>query len=160
MPLYEHVFIVRQDIPSAQVESLTTSLSDTVKEHGGTVAKTEHWGLRTLAYRIKKNRKGHYVLFNLDAPPAALQELERHERLNEDILRYMTIRVEELEEGPSVMMRSRSDRDESPRERGKFDRNNERSPAPVAKPAPEAEAEAPAEKEAEAEAPAEKAEEA
>ena len=133
MPLYEHVFIARQDISSAQVDSLTSTFSALVKEHGGKIGKTEYWGLRALAYRIKKNRKGHYVLFNLDAPTNAVQELERNERLNEDILRYMTIRVEELEEGPSVLMRNRSDRDESPKERGGYDRDIKTHTRPVDK---------------------------
>ncbi len=136
MPLYEHIFIARQDISSAQVDSLTSTFSALVKEQGGKVEKTEYWGLRTLAYRIKKNRKGHYVLFNLDAPPNALQELERNERLNEDVLRYMTIRVEELEEEPSVLMRNRADRDEAPKERGSYGRNVKPPMAP-ANPAPE-----------------------
>jgi len=131
MPFYEHVFIARQDISSAQVDSLTSTFSALVKEHGGKIEKTEYWGVRTLAYRIKKNRKGHYVLFNLDAPTNAVQELERNERLNEDILRYMTIRVEELEEGPSVLMRNRSDRDESPKERGNYDRDKKKHIAPA-----------------------------
>ena len=132
MPLYEHVFIARQDISSAQVDSLTSTFSALVKEQGGKVEKTEYWGLRTLAYRIKKSRKGHYVLFNLDAPPNALQELERNERLNEDILRYMTIRVEELEETPSVLMRASANRDEPPKERGRYDRGVKPQVAPTA----------------------------
>ncbi len=135
MPLYEHVFIARQDISSAQVDGLTESFSAIVDKLGGKVEKTEYWGLRTLAYRIKKNRKGHYVLFNLDAPAEAVLELERNLRLNEDILRYLTIRVEELEEGPSAIMRSRADRDDHPRER-KFNRDDDRGAAPKAKPAP------------------------
>ncbi len=126
MPLYEHVFIARQDISTAQVESLAGQLAEVVKEQGGAVQKTEHWGLRTLAYRMKKNRKGHYVLLNLDAPPAAVRELERQERLSEDVLRHLTIRVQELEPGPSIVLRSRSDRDDSPREHREFDRNEGR----------------------------------
>ncbi|MCE2510190.1 MAG: 30S ribosomal protein S6 [Alphaproteobacteria bacterium] len=145
MPLYEHVVIVRQDVSSAQVESLASNFADVVKEHGGKVEKTEHWGLRSLAYRIKKNRKGHYVLLNLDAPPAALQELERTERLNEDILRYMTIRVDALEEAPSIMMRNRSDRDDSPRERSN---DTDRRPPPKAERAESENAEKEKEKEA------------
>ena len=105
MPLYESVFIVRQDVPAAQVETLSASFADIIRAQGGQVAKTEQWGLRNLAYRINKNKKGHYVLFNLDAPSAAVIELERNMRINEDILRYMTVRVEELETGPSAMLR-------------------------------------------------------
>ncbi|MDX2028181.1 MAG: 30S ribosomal protein S6 [Alphaproteobacteria bacterium] len=112
MPLYESVFIVRQDIPAAQVETLSTSFADIVQAQGGKVTKTEQWGLRSLAYRINKNKKGHYVLFNLDAPPAAVTELERNLRLNEDILRFLTVRVETLEEGPSAILR-KDERSES-----------------------------------------------
>lgn len=128
MPFYENVFIARQDISSAQVEALTDSFANLVAENGGKVEKREYWGLRNLAYRIKKNRKGHYVLLNLDAPPAAVNELERTMRINEDVLRYLTIRMEELEAGPSAMMQSRNrderdrDRDRGPR-RGYGDRD-------------------------------------
>lgn len=111
MPYYESVFIARQDIPATQVEALATQFADIVKANGGKVAKTEQWGLRNLAYRIRKNKKGHYVLFNLDAPAAAVNEMERNMRLHEDILRFLTVKVEALEEGPSVMMR-RDDREE------------------------------------------------
>ncbi len=114
MPYYESVFVARQDIPATQVEALTTLFTDIVTTAGGSVKKTEQWGLRTLAYRIRKNKKGHYVLFNLDAPPAAINEMERNMRLNEDILRFMTVKVDELEEGPSVMMR-RDERDSNER---------------------------------------------
>jgi small subunit ribosomal protein S6 len=117
VPLYENVFIARQDISTAQVEALTETFATLVAENGGKVEKREYWGLRNLAYRMKKNRKGHYVLFNLEAPPAAVSELERNMRINEDILRYMTIKVEEHEEGPSAMMR-RAERDERDRDRG------------------------------------------
>jgi len=112
MPLYECVFIARQDISSTQVDGLAENFSQIIADNGGKVTKTEGWGLRTLAYRIKKNRKGHYVLFNLDAPAGAVQEMERNMRLNEDVLRYLTVRMDELEEGPSVIMqnRGRSDR--------------------------------------------------
>ena len=125
MALYEHIIIVRQDVSSAQVESLTEELSALVSENGGSVEKVEQWGLRNLAYRIKKNRKGHYVLLNLDAPAAAVAELERIERINEDIIRIMTIRVEEHEEGPSAMLRSRDERDER---RGRRDDRGDRRP--------------------------------
>jgi small subunit ribosomal protein S6 len=118
MPFYENVFIARQDISAAQVEALADSFSQIVTQQGGQVAKREYWGLRNLSYRIKKNRKGHYVLFNLDAPPAAVAELERNMRINEDVLRYLTVRVEALEEGPSVVMQNRGRGDERDRERG------------------------------------------
>jgi len=109
MPYYEHIFIARQDISPAQVEGLTETLSNVVKENGGKIEKSEYWGLRNLQYKINKNRKGHYSLFNIDGPPAAVQELERQEKLNEDILRAMTIKVEELDEEPSPVL-SRRDR--------------------------------------------------
>ena len=111
MALYEHIFIARQDISSQQVDDLSDELKEIIQTGGGTVTKVEHWGLRTLSYRINKNRKGHYVLFNLDTPYEALAELERLERLNEDIIRTLTIKVEELEEGPSAMKRGREERD-------------------------------------------------
>src|SRR6185312_13536549 len=110
MPLYEHVYLARQDLSAQQVEELTAQLSGVVTQLGGKVAKSEYWGVKSLTYRIRKNRKAHMTLFNLDAPPAAITEIERQERLNEDVLRYLTVRVEELEEGPSAMMR-KSDRD-------------------------------------------------
>ena len=123
MPFYENVFIARQDVSSAQVETLTDTLANLVTEHGGKVTKREYWGLRNLSYRIKKNRKGHYVLLNLDAPPAAVNELERNMRINEDVLRYLTVRVEALEEGPSAMMQARARGEERERERSRrFDR--------------------------------------
>ncbi|MGH7112125.1 MAG: 30S ribosomal protein S6, partial [Stellaceae bacterium] len=111
MPLYENVFIVRQDISGAQVDALTETFAQLVADHGGEVRKREYWGLRNLAYRMRKNRKGHYVLLNLSVPPAAVAELERTMRINEDVLRYLTLRVDALEEGPSAMMQSRSSRD-------------------------------------------------
>jgi len=112
MPFYECVFIVRQDIPSTQVETIAASFADIVTKHGGKVAKTEQWGLRNLAYRIKKNKKGHYVLFNLDSPHAAVAEMERNMHLHEDVLRYLTVKVDELESGPSAMLR-REERDDA-----------------------------------------------
>ena len=119
MPFYENVFIARQDISAAQVEALADSFASLVAAQGGEVKKREYWGLRNIAYRIKKNRKGHYVLFNLDAPPAAVNELERNMRINEDVIRYLTVRVEALEEGPSVVMQSRGRGEERERERGR-----------------------------------------
>ncbi len=112
MSYYESVFIARQDISAPQVETLTDTFTEIISGGGGNVTKREYWGLRNLAYRIKKNRKGHYMLLNIDAPSDAIQEMERNMRISEDILRYMTIRVEELEDGPSVMARSRSARDD------------------------------------------------
>ena len=114
MPLYEHVIMARQDLSAQQVEELTARLSAIIAEAGGNVTKNESWGLKSLSYRINKNRKAHMTLLNVDAPSAALNEVERQERLSEDVLRYLTIRVEELEEGPSAMMR-KSDRDRDDR---------------------------------------------
>ncbi len=111
MPLYEHVYLARQDLSTQQVEELTTLLTGILEANGGKVVKNEYWGLKSLSYRINKNRKSHLTLLNVDAPAAALSEVERQERLNEDVLRYLTIRVEEHEEGPSAMMR-KSDRDD------------------------------------------------
>jgi len=117
MPFYENVFIARQDISSAQAEALTETFANLIAEHGGKVTKKEPWGLRNIAYRMKKNRKGHYVLMNIDAPAAAVIEMERQMRINEDIVRYLTVRVEALEEGPSAMLQSRS-RDDRDGDRG------------------------------------------
>ena len=116
MPFYENIFIARQDISTAQVEALADTFANLVAENGGKVEKREYWGLRNLSYRMKKNRKGHYVLFNLEAPATAVSELERNMRINEDVLRYLTIRVEALETEPSAMMQSRN-RDERDRDR-------------------------------------------
>jgi len=110
MPLYETVFIARQDVSTQQVETLTEQMSAFITDGEGSVAKVENWGLRNLAYKVKKNRKGHYVLMNIDAPVAAVKEMERNLLLNEDILRHMTIRVDELEEDDSVMLQSKSSR--------------------------------------------------
>ena len=111
MALYEHIFAARQDISAQQVETLTEDFKKIITDNGGTVGKTEAWGLKNLSFRIKKNRKAHFVLMNVDAPAAAIQELERQERLNEDVIRILTIKVDELEEGPSAMMQSRGGRD-------------------------------------------------
>ena len=111
MPYYEHVFIARQDINATQVETMMSDLGKIVEDQGGSVAKSEYWGLKSLSFRIKKNRKGHYVLMNLDAPAPAVAELERQARLHDDVLRYMTVRVEELEEGPSAVVRAKSEKD-------------------------------------------------
>lgn len=113
MPLYEHVFLARQDLAQAQVDALAENATKILADNGGKVVKTETWGLKSLAYRIAKNRKAHYVMLDVDAPPAAVAELERQSNINEDIIRFMTVRVDELENGPSAMMR----RDRSSRRR-------------------------------------------
>jgi len=118
MPLYECVVIARQDISAPQVETLADDLTAILSERGGNVAKREYWGLRNIAYRVKKNRKGHYILLNIDAPSDAVKEMERQMSINEDVLRYLTIRVEELEEGPSAVMQSKNQRDDRPRREG------------------------------------------
>ncbi len=124
MPLYETVFVVRQDVAQTQVEALGNQFSDLIAGMGGQVPKKEYWGLRQLAYRMKKNRKAHYMLMNIDSPPDAVKEMERTMSINEDILRYLTIRVDELEAGPSAMMR-KSDRDDrGDRRRGDRDRGD------------------------------------
>ena len=125
MPYYESVIIARQDMSGTQVEALADTLATVVQEGGGSVVKREHWGLKSLSFRLKKNRKGHYVMFNLDAPWPAVEEMERQMRLNEDVLRYMTIRIDGVEEGPSAMMQARSSRDDRPR-RGDRDRDRDR----------------------------------
>src|SRR5262249_26649963 len=117
MPLYEHVFLTRQDASAQQVEELTAQFKGIVEQMGGKVAKTEQWGLKSLAYRLRKNRKAHFTMLDIEAPPAALNEIGRRERLSEDVLRYLTIRVREHEEGPSAMMR-KVDRDRERDERG------------------------------------------
>ena len=104
MALYENVFIARQDIAASQVDALIERFEGVITANGGKVTKKENWGLRSLAYRMKKNRKGHYVLFNIDAPAKAVIEMERQMRFDEDVIRYLSVRVDELEEGPSAMM--------------------------------------------------------
>ena len=111
MPLYEHVFLVRQDASAPQVETLTQQFKSVVENNGGKVAKVENWGLRSLSFRIKKNRKAHYSLLNIDAPPKAVAEMERQMSINEDVIRFMTVRVDELEEGPSAVVRQSRSRD-------------------------------------------------
>jgi small subunit ribosomal protein S6 len=125
MPLYEHVFLTRQDASTQQVEELTTQLKGVIEQMGGKIPKVEQWGVKTLSYRMRKNRKAHFTLLNVDAPSAALNEIERQERLNEDVLRYITIRVDEHEEGPSAMMR-KVDRDRERDDRGFGFRDRER----------------------------------
>src|SRR5215471_3081119 len=114
MALYENVFIARQDVPATQVETLTNQFAELVAAQGGTVQKKEYWGLRSLAFRIKKNRKGHYTLLNIDAPAAAVKELERTMSINEDIIRFLTVRVDALEEGPSAIMQRSSEKADRP----------------------------------------------
>ena len=132
MPFYETVFIARQDVSTQTVETLADQMSTILSDNGGEVKKTEHWGLRNLAYKIRKNRKGHYVLLALDAEPAAVAEMERSMRLNEDILRYLTIRVDELDLGESVMMQNKAMKSSRPRDRGggdDGDRDGDSAPA-------------------------------
>ncbi|WP_421852087.1 30S ribosomal protein S6 [Oricola sp.] len=125
MAYYEHVFLARQDISSQQAEELVAHFRGILEEHGGKVEKVESWGLKSLQYRINKNRKAHFSMMNIDAPAGAVHEMERQMRIHEDVLRYMTIRVDDLDEGPSAMMkrndrddRSRRDRDDRPRRDG------------------------------------------
>jgi small subunit ribosomal protein S6 len=135
MPLYEHVFLARQDLAQAQVDALAENATKIITDNGGKVVKTETWGLKSLAYKIAKNRKAHYVMLDIDAPAPALAELERQTGINEDIIRFLTIRVDELEKGPSAMMRrnerersrsaERGDRDDRPNFRPREEREEE-----------------------------------
>ncbi|MGR7995706.1 MULTISPECIES: 30S ribosomal protein S6 [unclassified Xanthobacter] len=119
MPLYEHVFLARQDVTAQQVEELTTRFKGVIEANGGSVGKTEYWGVKSLTYRMNKNRKAHFTLMNIDAPAAAVQELERQQRIDEDVLRVLTLRVEAHEEGPSAMLQKRDREDRGERgERG------------------------------------------
>ncbi|MFD1611725.1 30S ribosomal protein S6 [Sphingomonas tabacisoli] len=128
MALYEHVFLARQDLAQAQVDALAEAATKIIEDNQGKVVKTETWGLRNLAYRIAKNRKAHYVMLDIDAPAGAVAELERQTSINEDVIRYMTVRVDAHEGGPSVMMR-KSDRDRGERgERGDRGDRGERRP--------------------------------
>ena len=111
MALYEHVFLARQDLSAQQVDALVEQYKGVIEANGGSVGRVENWGLKSLTYRINKNRKAYYTLMDLTAPPAALQEMERQMGLSEDILRFMTIKVEAHEEGPSAMMQKRDDRE-------------------------------------------------
>jgi small subunit ribosomal protein S6 len=125
MPLYEHVYLARQDVSAQQVEDLTKQFTGVIEQLGGKVTKNEYWGVKSLNFRIKKNRKAHFTLLNVDAPPAALVEVERQQRINEDVLRYLTVRVDELEEGPSAMMRKADrDRERDERRGDRFDRGD------------------------------------
>ena len=118
MPLYEHVFLARQDLAQAQVDALAENATKIITDNGGKIAKTETWGLRSLAYRIAKNRKAHYVALDIDAPAAAIAELERQSNINEDIIRFLTLRVDAHESGPSAMMRRGEKERERRSERG------------------------------------------
>ena len=120
MPLYEHVFLARQDVTAQQVDELTAQYKGVIEELGGKIAKQEYWGVKSLTYRMRKNRKAHFMFMDIDAPPAALAEIERQERLNEDVLRFLTVRVDEHEAGPSAMMRK------ADRERERDERRGER----------------------------------
>ena len=130
MPLYECVFIARNDVTQQQVEAIAEQVAGLIAEGGGEVKKREYWGLRGLAYKIKKNRKGHYMLLGIDAPATALPEVERQLGLNEDVLRFMTIRVDEIEEGPSAILSKKSDDRETkfrgPKPVGRFDSGRRR----------------------------------
>jgi len=123
MPLYEHIFLARQDVSGQQVDTLVEQFKGVIEQAGGKVTKVENWGLKSLTYRIRKNRKAHFTLMNVDAPAAAVAEVERQERINEDVIRSLTIKVDALEEGPSAMLQKR-DRDErgdrGDRPRGRF----------------------------------------
>ncbi len=129
MALYEHIYLARQDVTAQQVEAMTEQFKSVIEANGGKVGKIEYWGVKSLAYRIKKNRNAHFTLMNIDAPAAAITEMERQMGINEDILRLMTIRVEEHEDGPSAMMRKRDDSERD--ERGdRPDRGDRRGPRP------------------------------
>jgi len=122
MALYEHIFLARQDLSQTQVDALAADATKIIEDNKGLVVKTETWGLRTLTYKIQKNRKAHFVLLDIDGPGEVIAELERQTRLNEDVIRYMTIRVDEHEKGPSVMMR----KNERPDRGGRGDRGPRR----------------------------------
>ncbi|MGH6856126.1 MAG: 30S ribosomal protein S6 [Methylocella sp.] len=128
MALYEHIYLARQDISAQQVDALTARFKAVIESFGGKVEKVEYWGVKSLAYRIKKNRKAHFSLLNIDAPPAALAEMERQMGINEDVIRLMTVRVEALEQGPSAMMRKRDDDDRGDRGRGPRPERGDRAP--------------------------------
>ncbi|HEY7296932.1 MAG TPA: 30S ribosomal protein S6 [Xanthobacteraceae bacterium] len=156
MPLYEHVVLARQDLSTQQVEEFAGQLKGVIEQMGGKVSKAEQWGVKSLAYRLRKNRKAHFTFMNLDASPAIINEIERQERLNEDVLRYLTVRVEEHEQGPSAMMRKADrdrdergggfrDRDRGDRDRGGFrDRGEHRRDRDARAPRDELNASAPA----------------
>ncbi len=138
MALYEHVFLARQDLAQAQVDALAETATKIVQDMNGKVVKTETWGLRSLAYRIAKNRKAHYVMLEIDAPGDVVAELERQTQINEDVIRFMTVKVDAHEEGPTVMMR-KSERSERGDRRGSRDRDD-RGPRREREPSAEVEA--------------------
>jgi len=125
MALYEHVFLARQDLAQAQVDAMAEAATKIVETHNGKIIKTETWGLRSLAYRIAKNRKAHYVMIEIDAPGDTIAELERQNQINEDIIRYMTVKVDAHEAGPSVMMRKQERDRERRADRARRDREEE-----------------------------------
>jgi small subunit ribosomal protein S6 len=126
MPFYEHVFLSRQDITAQQVEELSAQYKGVIEQNGGKiVGDPEYWGVKTLTFRIQKNRKAHFAMLRLDAPPAAVEEMERQERINEDVIRFLTVRVEAHEEGPSIMLQKRDRDDRRERERGERRRDRE-----------------------------------
>ena len=129
MPLYEHVYLARQDLSQQQVDELTNQYKGVIGQMGGSVPKIEYWGVKSLTYRIRKNRKAHFTLLNIDAPPAAIAEIERQQHINEDVLRAITVRVDEHEAGPSAMMR-KADRDRDRDERRGERRRDRDGPRP------------------------------
>lgn len=137
MPLYEHVFITRQDISGAQAESMIEQFSTILTENGGTVVNHEYWGLRPMAYKMNKNRKGHYAMMRIDAPSAAVQEMQRLQRLDDNVMRTVSFRVDEHEEGPSQMMQGKTARDERRNARPRRDETPQETTttAPAEKPA-------------------------
>ena len=131
MRLYESVFIARQDVTSAQVEAMADEFAEIITSAGGSIKKREYWGLRSLAYRIKKNRKGHYVMFNMETGPEALREYERIMGLNEDVLRFLNLNIEEIEDGPSIMMQGKTERSSrGQRDESGADANDEKNDSP------------------------------
>ena len=132
MALYEHVFLARQDLAQAQVDALAETATKIIEAGKGKVVKTETWGLRSLAYRIAKNRKAHYVMLEIDAPGSVVAELERQTQINEDVIRYMTIKVDGFEQGPSAMMRRNESRERERAERGERPRRDDYAPAAAA----------------------------
>ena len=132
MALYEHVFLARQDLAQAQVDALAATATQIIETGGGKVVKTETWGLRSLAYRIAKNRKAHYVMLEFEAPGAVVAELERQTQINEDVIRYMTTHVDAFEQGPSAMMRRNESRERERAERGERPRRDDYAPAAAA----------------------------
>ena len=124
MPLYEHVLIARQDLSNAQAEGLVEHFGTVLKDNGGNVIDTEYWGVKTMAYKINKNRKGHYAFLRTDAPATAVQEMERLMRLHDDVMRVLTIKVDAHAEGPSVQMQKREERGDRRERRDRDDRRS------------------------------------